>query len=44
MSLPTSGEAFNEASQTLQYQLYYDGEILELSFEMLKGYKEQSIA
>lgn len=33
-----------DAAETLQHQLYYNGEILDLSFECLRTYKEQSIA
>ena len=44
MSLPESPDFAHEASQSLQHQLYYSGEILEISFDGLKGYKEQSIA
>ncbi|KAF9516043.1 hypothetical protein BS47DRAFT_1443938 [Hydnum rufescens UP504] len=32
------------ASKTLQHQLYYNGEILEIALDSLKGYKQQSIA
>jgi hypothetical protein len=34
----------SEAAETLQHQLYYNGEVLDLAFEGLQGYKEQSIA
>ena len=44
MSLPESPDFAHETSQTLQHQLYYSGEILEIAFDSLKGYKEQSIA
>ena len=44
MSLPTAPEIAHDASKTLQHQLYYSGEILEIAFDSLRGYKEQSIA
>jgi replication fork protection complex subunit Tof1/Swi1 len=44
MSLPSSPDFAHEASRTLQHQLYYNGEILEIALDSLKGYKEQSIA
>ncbi|EJD53471.1 timeless-domain-containing protein [Auricularia subglabra TFB-10046 SS5] len=33
-----------DAAQALQHQLYYNGEILDLCFDSLKTYKEQSLA
>ncbi|KDQ07544.1 hypothetical protein BOTBODRAFT_192367 [Botryobasidium botryosum FD-172 SS1] len=44
MSHPNSPEAAIETAQTLQHQLYYSGEILDLAFDCLRSYKEQSIA
>ncbi|KAF8523716.1 timeless protein-domain-containing protein [Hysterangium stoloniferum] len=34
----------SEAAEVLQHQLYYNGEILDLSYDGLQGYKDQSIA
>ena len=39
-----SDPALSEAAEILQHQLYYNGEVLDLAFEGLQGYKEQSIA
>jgi replication fork protection complex subunit TIMELESS/Tof1/Swi1 len=43
MSL-VSDPTLSEAAEILQHQLYYNGEVLDLAFEGLQGYKEQSIA
>ncbi|KAF8513196.1 timeless protein-domain-containing protein [Gautieria morchelliformis] len=43
MSL-VSEPTLSEAAEILQHQLYYNGEVLDLAFEGLQGYKEQSIA
>ncbi|CAE6474022.1 unnamed protein product [Rhizoctonia solani] len=37
-------EATQEAAETLQHQLYYNGEALDVALESLRGYKDQSIA
>ncbi|CAE6475330.1 unnamed protein product [Rhizoctonia solani] len=37
-------EANQEAAETLQHQLYYNGEALDVALESLRGYKDQSIA
>ncbi|KAG9123429.1 Topoisomerase 1-associated factor 1 [Ceratobasidium sp. 392] len=37
-------EAVQEAAETLQSQLYYNGEALDVALESLRGYKDQSIA
>ncbi|KAG8689963.1 Topoisomerase 1-associated factor 1, partial [Ceratobasidium sp. 395] len=37
-------EAVQEAAETLQSQLYYNGEALDVALESLRGYKEQSLA
>lgn len=44
MSHPSAPEEAQEVAQNLQHQLYYNGEVFELTFEGLKSYKEQSIA
>lgn len=33
---------YADAARTLQHKLYYNGEILEIAFENLRGYKEQT--
>ncbi|CAE6415167.1 unnamed protein product [Rhizoctonia solani] len=37
-------EATQEAAETLQHQLYYNGEALDIALESLRNYKDQSIA
>ncbi|KAJ1301303.1 hypothetical protein OPQ81_003705 [Rhizoctonia solani] len=37
-------EATQEAAETLQHQLYYNGEALDVALDSLRGYKDQSIA
>ncbi|KZW03785.1 timeless-domain-containing protein [Exidia glandulosa HHB12029] len=37
-------EELVEAAEALQHQLYYNGEIMDLAFDSLKSYKEQSLA
>ncbi|CAE6369742.1 unnamed protein product [Rhizoctonia solani] len=37
-------EATQEAAETLQHQLYYNGEALDVALESLRNYKDQSIA
>lgn len=37
-------EALMEAAETLQHQLYYNGEIMDMCIDCLRTYKEQSIA
>ncbi|GJJ14718.1 hypothetical protein Clacol_008985 [Clathrus columnatus] len=34
----------SEAAEVLQHQLYYNGEVLDLAYDGLLGYKEQSVA
>lgn len=43
MSL-ASDATLREAAEILQHQLYYNGEILDLAYDGLLGYKEQSVA
>jgi replication fork protection complex subunit Tof1/Swi1 len=40
----TSDETLSEAAEVLQHQLYYNGEILDLAYDGLQGYKDQSVA
>ncbi|CAE7152048.1 unnamed protein product, partial [Rhizoctonia solani] len=37
-------EVTQEAAETLQHQLYYNGEALDVALESLRNYKDQSIA
>ncbi|KDN42043.1 hypothetical protein RSAG8_07088, partial [Rhizoctonia solani AG-8 WAC10335] len=37
-------EATQEAAETLQHQLYYNGEALDVALDSLRNYKDQSIA
>ena len=37
-------ESIQEAAETLQHQLYYNGEALDVALDGLRGYKDQSIA
>ncbi|KAF8607094.1 timeless-domain-containing protein [Ceratobasidium sp. AG-I] len=37
-------EGIQEAAETLQHQLYYNGEALDVALDGLRGYKDQSIA
>ncbi|CAE6535100.1 unnamed protein product [Rhizoctonia solani] len=37
-------EATQEAAETLQHQLYYNGEALDVALESLRNYKDQSVA
>jgi len=36
--------ALVEVAEVLQHQLYYNGEILDLTIDAVQGYKDQSIA
>ncbi|QRV99102.1 topoisomerase 1-associated factor 1 [Ceratobasidium sp. AG-Ba] len=39
-----SDRAVQEAAETLQSQIYYNGEALDVALDSLRGYKDQSIA
>jgi len=40
----SANEEYADAADALQHQLWYNGEILDLCYDALKTYKDQSIA
>jgi len=37
---PATADEFKEAAETLQHQLYYNGEVLDIAFDGIKEWKE----